>query len=822
MSHWIWSDPADTNPVNRFTYFRTTFDLDTTEPLDHTLHFAASTNAQLFLNGVPLRRKVTRFHERHLRAEVIDVSPHLVDGVNVLVALHHHWGPVQTFQRHDTSRAGLYYRAAFLNSSRWRWHDAPQFARHTEQFVGIAGEAKRLRFPVILDTGALIPNLHSPKFDDSGWRVAYELHDGPWPAFPLDVEIPAQRELPVLPGSVLAAGRLLTAPPASPAPLEIAGAIARARVEVDAGLTSASSAIVSGQTVSLRGEAGTSLYLTLDFHRPVHGFPRIRWANRTGELSIDLGYAETARRQYDGKSIVHLDGRLDPEAVVGKGYADRVLLRGPASGEAELPDERTARWVTLHVHFLTGGQVDLGFDFISSQYPVAPVGSFHSEDLRVNQAVRLCDTHARVTMIDGYVDTPGREDGCWIEDARLRARIAATWYGDDLLRQFLIRLYAEAIHEDGTSHPFPPSNYPMGHPRMTAPADWAFQWIGLLHDQYLWSGDTALASRYWDQLLAMIRHFAHKIGPDGRWHERWVLADIRLPFGLPTEQHTSGTVTPFFIAALEEAITLAKALGKTLDANHFAETHARLVQGFKTFHLARLEPEGLTYVPVFHAPDVPLPERGYSQAAQLLPTTLGLLPKEEAARTLAYFFDPRHLQPKERVWRWNNPTYFHRALHALTHAGLTDLAFAHFHERFAQFLPACPANPLPLVLQGTDGGPLPEYGITREDLGLAPGAPNPQQPEDDTGSHGWYATPMVWLHEHVLGVRPLKPGYEEVLIHPPHAFPASQPFVAGLVHTPRGVIGIELDAQHHRMHVRLPSGIQAEIRPPADWRVVRA
>jgi len=95
-------------------------------------------------------------------------------------------------------------------------------------------------------------------------------------------------------------------------------------------------------------------------------------------------------------------------------------------------------------------------------------------------------------MVDGYVDTPGREDGAWIEDARLRAEIAARWFGDSALRQLQIRLHAESQRADGGFHCFPPSNYP-AYP---CPYDWSVQWTAMLHDDYMWTGNTDLIVHY--------------------------------------------------------------------------------------------------------------------------------------------------------------------------------------------------------------------------------------------------------------------------------------------------------------------------------------
>ncbi|HOL95190.1 MAG TPA: hypothetical protein PLH79_12650, partial [bacterium] len=106
-ARWIWSDPGQPAPKNRFTYFRTVAELDRL-PQDSTLLFAADSNARLWINGHIVRRKVARYHEEKITAEVINAAPYLRVGKNVVCVLHHNWGGIITFQRTGNQHAGLY------------------------------------------------------------------------------------------------------------------------------------------------------------------------------------------------------------------------------------------------------------------------------------------------------------------------------------------------------------------------------------------------------------------------------------------------------------------------------------------------------------------------------------------------------------------------------------------------------------------------------------------------------------------------------------------------------------------------------------------
>jgi hypothetical protein len=167
------------------------------------------------------------------------------------------------------------------------------------------------------------------------------------------------------------------------------------------------------------------------------------------------------------------------------------------------------------------------------------------------------------------------------------------------------------------------------------------------------------------------------------------------------------------------------------------------------------------------------------------------------------------------VARWNNPTYGYRVLRTLSHAGLEQRAVAHLIERYSPYLPGHPCNPIPLVLQGPYGGPLPEYWISREDLRLKPGQRCPTQPEDETGSHGWGALPLLWLHESLLGVTVTAPGGGHIRIAPATG---GLPFVAGHTGTPKGTVWVSWDPQPWRLEISLPPGVTAELILPEPCR----
>ncbi len=807
---WIWSDSSAPAPRNRFTYFRKVVELDAL-PADATLHMAADSNAHLWINGHILRRKVARYHEQFITAEVVDAGPYLHVGKNVVVVLHHNWGDIIAFQRSANKHAGLWIASSWINTDdSWRCITAPQFVPHSKQVVGVIGDP-RIRYPQIIDGRKMLAgDINDPAFDDSTWQHAHVVTDGPWPATPTDVETPGQREFPVPPGSVLAAGDARfdgpTTQPVPEDPFTMANRIKASKCEPSKSLTAAAAKLIAGRPLEITGKAGETKYVTLDFQRPVHGYPFVTLQNAPAGAWIDFGYCELAIAQYSGDQHVLPNGWINPAGVVGPGYGDRYITR-TGSQSVELPDERTARWMTLHIHFPTNGTITLNsVGIVRSQYPVRHIGTFDCGDKRIQQIVELCLTHAEVTMSDTYVDTPGREDGQWIEDARPRAVLAERWFGDDRLRKLMIRTLAQSQGKDGNLHPFAPSNYP-AYP---APYDWSVQWVAMLHDQYMWSGNIEDVRPYMDQLARYWTGALAHLQRDGLWMSERVLADLRV--GLhPRPGQSSGVVTPWMIERLRWSAELAEAAGeRKLAAGWFAAAD-KMAEAFRKFHLVPAVGKVPAHVADVYDPKNDKLDRGYSQAGQTVAIISRLLTHDEAVADLNYAFPPPVGTPPAGVTRWNNPTYGYRVLRALSDTGLTARAVAHLIERYSPYLPANPRNPVPLVLQGPFGGPLPEYWVSREDLHLKPGEKDTAQPADETGSHGWGSVPLLWLHDSLLGVRIATPGGRQLRIAPDNG---NLPYISGWTATPKGPVWVYYDPQQFRLEVEIPANVTAEVIPP--------
>ena len=162
--------------------------------------------------------------------------------------------------------------------------------------------------------------------------------------------------------------------------------------------------------------------------------------------------------------------------------------------------------------------------------------------------------------------------------------------------------------------------------------------------------------------------------------------------------------------------------------------------------------------------------------------------------------------------RWNNPTYGYRSLTTLSRFGLGDRAAAHLVERYSPYLPGIRTT-LPLALQG----PLrrPAAGVLGQPRRpeAEKGEKNPAQPDDETGSHGWGATPLLWLHESLLGVTIARPAAERSASPPT---PPACPMSPGIPAPRKAWSGCTGIPAANLLELEIPAGVEAEVLVPRD------
>jgi hypothetical protein len=755
---FIWRSDGAPAP-NTWTYFRRAFDWRPGRPT--TIRFAADPTARLWINGSVVVARVMRFASPQITVEELDLAPFLRSGRNVAVVLHHWWG-VPNFQRSAGGDAGIAIDSAFLRTdAKWKWQSADEFLAHPHQIIG--ANTKRVRFPVVLDTRHELAGLHQPDFQEKGWQPAVAKVSAAWSA-------PALKETPPLEYVEIGAKKIFAAgfvkrPDPRRAPLP---AVPMSWQAKHGKFTKSSRSFSAprdwlpqgGSAAELRG--GRDGYVNFDFGKPLHGYVRVEIEDAPPGATLDFLYGELRTNPFNNEPALLPSGWIDPEFIVGAPFGDRVILRGGPQ-VVEIPEERTWRWLLLI--WSSRKIIRLrSVTIMSSQHPAPLKGSFTGGPREIPSLIQLSLDHARVTMSDTYVDTTGREDGQWLEDIQYRAQLADSWFGDASLRQVTIRHSTEQQTPNGRFRVFAPDS----HLWPPLSLDWGLVWVGILKDDWQWTGETTRLRKYFSNLIRFLEVPHTQINADGLLMDRTSIGDIRSPrranfdFG-----EMESTPNSWYYGFLLDAVTMAEAIGREQQAEIWRGRAEVLRRGFSRF-IVREKSKPARIAEVWTPQEGPV---SYGQGATLSAVFYGIVPSRLRKEALLSAFDHHNGSPPAGVSRWNNPTYVYRALRALSDNGLGEIASRHLLERYRPYLP---------------DGPLPEYFL--------PGK-----------GQGWAAVSLPWLHDTVLGVRLAAPGGGVLAWQPRYV---GWRKASGTVMTPRGPCEVEIDWKQRRFQIRPPPGVK--------------
>jgi hypothetical protein len=177
-----------------------------------------------------------------------------------------------------------------------------------------------------------------------------------------------------------------------------------------------------------------------------------------------------------------------------------------------------------------------------------------------------------------------------------------------------------------------------------------------------------------------------------------------------------------------------------------------------------------------------------TQQTNSLCVLFDIAPKAEQARILDYIYAPEN---KSKVVEAGSPYFSYYQLAALYHAERDEQALAYIRERWGRML---------------------DWGATTWWEMWSPGA---------SFCHGWSGGPTYNLPSEVLGVKPLKPGFAEVLVVPKWV---GLQHASGLVPTTLGDVQVAWQRDEKSgvavVRVELPKTLPAEVVLPAAAEVL--
>ncbi|MFD2329349.1 family 78 glycoside hydrolase catalytic domain [Cohnella sp. GCM10020058] len=527
-------------------------------------------------------------------------------------------------------------------------------------------------------------------------------------------------------------------------------------------------------------EAGQSIWLELDAGELVTGYVTLKLRGGRGSR-IKLLYAECYEEPTSNLHHRVKGMRDDAENGILIGEADCYTVAGVGTGEKveryEPFDFRTFRYIRLEVEVKDEPLEIAQLSYRDAGYPLDVQAAFSCSDPDYVALWQLSLNTLRRCMHETYEDCPYYEQLQYTMDTRLQMMFTYAVSTDDRLARRALFDYHSSALPSGMLQSRYPSEY-----RQVIPS-FSLYWIHMLDEHFLHFGDQTLIRRYVPTMTGVLDWFRRMLTPDGLvgptpqaywpyfdWSKDWEI-------GTPPA-HEKGPLTllnQMYAAALHAASRIYGAVGWQ-DAAREAKADANAIN------------EAL--IQLCWRPEIGLfadgPEAGdFSQHAQVWGVVCGAVQGEDAVRLLERTIDPQ----ADRMTQLSVPASY-ELFRMLSRHGLYDKA-SRVIDRWKAFL--------------------------HSHLTTLPEVTDDNHPRSDC--HAWSALPLSEFTGEILGVRPGRPGYAEIIVAPK---PLQLTWAQGSVATHRGAVEVEwtLDEETvFRMTGHGPEGIPLTVVLPNGERI---
>ena len=762
---WIWHPPTG-DADNFYLHARKRFLLDRA-PADARLFITASSLYKLYVNGAYVGRGPNPADPSSYYYDEHDVSALLRPGPNVVAVLAYNYGPkAHGILGQNWGRGGLLVELRAAGDDR----DAVLMSDGTWRVL--QSPAWRQDAPVNCTLYGDFKEVYDSRLDPGAWTEP-DFDDGAWPAAQVLGRPPLEpwtrlvpREIPFLGGERVRPVNTYW---------ESASVTYSWRDDWEVydewSLAPGSARGRAGHVTRVsKTHPDFDPALVLDFGRDVTGYPEIAVADSSGGI-VDVLYGE-------GLFLTRVD------TFVLKG--GRQVL--------EPFNRRTFRYMKLlfretpaPVHV---AEVSLRMD----TYPVEHRGSFSCSDPLLDRIWDVGRHTMRLSMLDHFVDCPWRERTLYGGDMYPENLIAHYAFGDPRMSRKCLRQMAAIQYPEGALPPYGPYRGCDGF----YPA-WSAYWGLALLDHFELTGDRELLDELWPNLVGLLKwaigQIENEVGliaePAGRAlateaepdpFKRWLRADRTL--------HTAWSNLPFYVL-LHRSGKLADAIGRPAEAARYGAAAEKMAGAL----MRHLVDAGTGLCMASARQPGRRPSDQYDNALLLWS---GILPQGQGCSVARAALGPT----AGGVGRITSPFHGLFVLEGLYRYGEGQLALDFMRQYWGEMLRRGATTCWEHFSLDWPPGVVPDRGISL--------------------CHGWSAAPTYALPAHVLGVRPIEPGFARFLVEPE---PADLEWAAGEVPTPQG--GVRLNWQRSpaafRMELSVPDGCTARVSlPPVAQPYARA
>lgn len=483
-------------PVNAYCMFRSTFTLPE-DPGEGMLRIFADSRYMLWVNGQYVTRGPARSNPGFQYYDTVDIRSCLKRGENTIAFLVVYYG-------YGTGHSISRIPALFVDGSvrdtaghvvpvqshkGWRCCLSDAFVRDSPRVNGCKGSCE------IFDNRVYEEGWYLPGYDDSSWAEAVERKVNRVSPFfnLLQRPIPQLEERRISQLGVIASGNFGAGTERAEKDSLFYRQIKREceQIEVDRHAPCPLPHMFGNR----RKEYA---YALIDFSQVTAGYLHVDIEGGDGDI-LDVVFCEELTVQntpfYDG-----ISNRPVSRWYLKKGMNQLHMFFNYDAMRYAFLIFRGKRGV-LHDAWLS-----------SINYPMEEISSFHMQGNQEMKRLWDISVHTlRLCMLDGFLDSPSREQQQWMGDARWQAIYNAYISGDMRMERSLLYQFAQSQDFEGMTA----SRYPDANINLSPIPTYCLQWINAFRDYYDFTGDLEPVYDLFDHMIRAMRWFTAYEREDG-------------------------------------------------------------------------------------------------------------------------------------------------------------------------------------------------------------------------------------------------------------------------------------------------------------------
>ena len=480
---------------NAYCLFRYHFELPDKRIGHSNFRLFADSRYVLYVNGSYVTKGPARSNPDYQFYDCVEVSSYLHSGQNVIavLALHYGYGT-----GHSMHRIPAFFldgnivleegeEIAVKTGEGWVCHLPEAFLPNPPRVNGCKGPCQ------LFDNRKYEENWILPEYDDSTWIRCHQRDTNRVSPFRnlLKRPIPQLVEKSVKASGMIAMGVGVTVPQSDHAHMHLA-----IKQECTTMTLEYTEPQQLPQMFPKHKEQEFGV-MCLDFGKVTAGYLNLEIDGEEGAV-CDLIFAEA--RTADGRPF--FDG-------VSYRPLSRFILREGKNVLQNFFNYDALRYVYI---IYRGKYAAVREAWISAvEYPMERMSEFRTEDDKLQKLWDISVHTLKLCMLDGFLDSPSREQQQWMGDARWQANFNAYISGDmRMLRKILYQFAQSQDYEGMICSRYPDENY-----------NWApiptfcLQWIGAFEDYYDFTGDLTPIRELYDHMIRAMRWFTAFSRKDG-------------------------------------------------------------------------------------------------------------------------------------------------------------------------------------------------------------------------------------------------------------------------------------------------------------------